>query len=56
MVRWLSRTVAGKARAFSAGLGEFVLAGEPDPALDALVARSAAAQQSISGWPEEQGR
>jgi len=53
MVRWLPRTAAGKARAFSADREEFIGAGEPDPALDALVARSAAAQQSISGWPED---
>jgi acyl-CoA reductase-like NAD-dependent aldehyde dehydrogenase len=52
MVRWLSRTAAA-ARAFSADREECIGAGEPDPALDALVARSAAAQQSISGWPED---
>ena len=44
---------AGKARAFSKALEESVLAGGPDPALDALVARSIAAQQSITGWPED---
>ena len=44
---------AGKALAFSKALEESVLAGEPDPALDALVARSIAAQQSISGWHED---
>jgi acyl-CoA reductase-like NAD-dependent aldehyde dehydrogenase len=43
----------GKARAFSKDLEEFMLAGEPDPALDALVARSIAAQQSMSGWHED---
>ena len=53
MLRWLSRTAAGKAGAFSTDLEEFILAGEPDPALDAVVARSAAAQQGISGWPED---
>jgi acyl-CoA reductase-like NAD-dependent aldehyde dehydrogenase len=52
MLRWLSRSAAGKARALSKNLEEFILAGEPDPAMDALVARSAAAQQSIAGWPE----
>jgi acyl-CoA reductase-like NAD-dependent aldehyde dehydrogenase len=52
MLRWLSRSAAGKARAFSKDLEEFILAGEPDPAIDALVARSAAAQQSLAGWPE----
>jgi acetaldehyde dehydrogenase / alcohol dehydrogenase len=52
MLRWLSRNAAGKARAFAKNLEEFILAGQPDPAMDALVARSAAAQQSIAGWPE----
>jgi acyl-CoA reductase-like NAD-dependent aldehyde dehydrogenase len=53
MLRWLSRNAAGKARAFSKNLEEFILAGEPDPAMDALVARSAAAQESITAWPED---
>jgi acetaldehyde dehydrogenase / alcohol dehydrogenase len=53
MLRWLSRSAAGKARAFSKNLEEFTLAGEPDPAIDALVARSVAAQESIAGWPED---
>src|ERR1035438_9162996 len=53
MLRWLSRSAAGKARGFSKDLEEFILAGEPDPALDALVARSVAAQQCIAGWPED---
>ena len=53
MLRWLSGSAAGKARAFAKDLEEFVLTGEPDPALDALVARSVAAQQSIAGWPED---
>lgn len=48
MLRWLSRSAAGKARALSKNLEEFILAGEPDPAMDALVARSAAAQESIA--------
>ena len=52
VLRWLSRSAAGKARAFSKDLEEFILAGEPDPAMDTLVARSAAAQQSLVGWPE----
>jgi acetaldehyde dehydrogenase / alcohol dehydrogenase len=52
MMRWLSRNAAGKARAFAKNLEEFILAGQPDPAMDALVARSAAAQESIAGWPE----
>ena len=53
MLRWLSRSAAGKARAFSKDLEEFILAGESDPAMDALVARSAVAQQSLAGWPED---
>jgi acetaldehyde dehydrogenase / alcohol dehydrogenase len=53
MLRWLSRSAAGKARAFSKDLEEFILAGASDPAMDALVARSAAAQQSLAGWPED---
>jgi acyl-CoA reductase-like NAD-dependent aldehyde dehydrogenase len=53
MLRWLSRNAAGKARDLSKNLEEFILAGEPDPAMDALVARSAAAQESIAGWPED---
>ena len=53
MLRWLSRSAAGKARGFSKDLQEFILTGESDPALDAVVARSAAAQRSIVGWPED---
>ena len=53
VLRWLSRNAAGKARAFSKNLEEFVLVGEPDPAMDALVTRSAAAQRDIAGWPED---
>jgi acyl-CoA reductase-like NAD-dependent aldehyde dehydrogenase len=53
MLRWLARNAAGKARALSKSLEEFTLAGEPDPAMDALVARSAAAQESIAAWPED---
>jgi acetaldehyde dehydrogenase / alcohol dehydrogenase len=52
MLRWLSRSAAGKARAFSKDLEEFILAGESDPAMDALVERSAAAQRGLAGWPE----
>jgi len=53
MLRWLSRNAAAKARAFAKNLEEFILAGEPDPAMDALVARAAAARESIAGWPED---
>jgi acyl-CoA reductase-like NAD-dependent aldehyde dehydrogenase len=54
MLRWLSRNAAEKARLFSRELAEFIFTDEPDPALDALVARSAAALDSIAGWPEGQ--
>jgi acyl-CoA reductase-like NAD-dependent aldehyde dehydrogenase len=53
MLRQLSRIAAGKARAFSKDLEEFILTGDQDPALDALVARSVAAQRGIAGWPED---
>jgi acyl-CoA reductase-like NAD-dependent aldehyde dehydrogenase len=53
MLRWLSRNAAAKARAFSKHLEEFIFTGEPDPAVDALVARSVAAQQSIASWHED---
>ena len=53
MLRWLSRNAARKARAFSKNLEEFILTGEPDPALDALVARSVVAQESIGDWHED---
>ena len=52
MLRWLSRTAAENARVFPEDCGEAFVAGEPDPAVDALVARSAAAQESIAGWDE----
>jgi len=52
MLRWLSRTAAEKARVFSKDLEEFIFMGEPDPALDALVARSVAARASIASWHE----
>ena len=52
MPRWLSRTAAAKARVFPGDREEAIGEDEPDPAVDALVARSAAAQESIAGWPE----
>ena len=51
-LRWLSRTAAKKARIFPGDREEFIVTGGPDPAVDALVARSAAAQESIAGWHE----
>jgi acyl-CoA reductase-like NAD-dependent aldehyde dehydrogenase len=53
MLRWLSRNAAEKARAFSKDLEEFIFTDEPDPVVDALVARSVAAQESIAGWHED---
>jgi acetaldehyde dehydrogenase / alcohol dehydrogenase len=52
MLRWLSRDAVGKARALPGDREEVIVADEPDPAVDALVARSAAAMESIAGWPE----
>src|SRR5208282_6213909 len=54
MLRWLSRTAAKKARIFPGDREEFIVTDEPDPAVDALVARSAAAQESIAGWHEDE--
>jgi acetaldehyde dehydrogenase / alcohol dehydrogenase len=53
MPRWLSRTAAQKARVFPGDREEFIITDEPDPFVDALVARSAAAQESIAGWHED---
>ena len=52
MLRWLSRTAAEKARIFPGDREEAIVTGEPDPVVDALVARSVAAQESIAGWHE----
>lgn len=53
MLRWLARNAAEKARGFSKNLEEFIFVDEPDPAADALIARSAVARQSIAEWPED---
>jgi len=54
MLRWLSRHALGNNRVLP-GDGEQVIGtGEPDSAVDALVARSAAALDSIAGWAEEE--
>jgi len=53
MLGWLARNAAEKARSFSKHLEEFVFTDEPDPVVDALIARSAAARLSIAGWPED---
>jgi acetaldehyde dehydrogenase/alcohol dehydrogenase len=52
MLRWLSRPAVERARAFPGDGEEVIVTGGPDPAVDALVARSAEAMDSIAGWPE----
>ena len=52
-LRWLGRHAADKARDFSKHLEEFIFTDEPDPEVDALIARAAAARQSIADWPED---
>ena len=54
MLRWLSRNAAEKARVLSKDLEEFVFTDEPDPVVDALIARSVAAHESIADWHEDQ--
>jgi len=54
MLRWLARSAAEKARVFSKDLEEYIFTDEPEPAMDALVARSAAARESIAGWHEDE--
>jgi acetaldehyde dehydrogenase / alcohol dehydrogenase len=54
MLRWLSRHTAEKTRAFPWDGDEVIVAAGPDPAVDALVARSAAALGSIADWAEDQ--
>ena len=51
---WLSRPVLAKARVFPRNGAEVIVTDEPDPAVDALVARSVAALDSIAGWPEDE--
>lgn len=51
---WLSRPVVAKARIFSRVGAEVIVTNEPDLAVDALVARSVAALDSIAGWPEDE--
>jgi acetaldehyde dehydrogenase/alcohol dehydrogenase len=52
MLRWLARSAAEKARAFSKDLEEFIFTDEPDPVVDELIARSGAARRSIADWSE----
>jgi hypothetical protein len=51
---WLSRPVVAKARIFPRYGAEVIATDEPAPAVDALVARSVAALDSIVGWPEDE--
>jgi acetaldehyde dehydrogenase / alcohol dehydrogenase len=51
MARWLSRPVVAKARIVPGDRAEVIT--EPDRAVDALVARSITALDSIAGWPED---
>jgi acetaldehyde dehydrogenase / alcohol dehydrogenase len=52
MPRWLSRHAVDKARIFPGDREEVIVTDEPDQAVDALVAQSAAALESIADWPE----
>ena len=54
MLRCLSRHAAEKARVLPGDREKVIVTDAPDPAADALVARSAAAMQSIADWPEDQ--
>ena len=54
MLGWLPRPVLARARIVPEGREQVIVTDEPEPAVDALVARSAAAQESIAGWAEDQ--
>ena len=54
MLRWLPRPALPKARIVPGDREQVIVTDEPDPAVDALVARSAAALDSIAVWPEDQ--
>jgi acetaldehyde dehydrogenase / alcohol dehydrogenase len=54
MLRWPPRPALAKARIVPGGREQVTVTDEPEPAVDALVARSAAALDSIAGWPEEE--
>ena len=54
MLRWLPRPAVAKARIVPGDRQQVIVTDEPDPAVDALVARSAAALDSIAGWAEGQ--
>jgi acetaldehyde dehydrogenase/alcohol dehydrogenase len=52
VLRALGRDAAAKARETRRHLEEYVFAADIDPAVDAAVARAAAAQDVLAGWPE----
>jgi acyl-CoA reductase-like NAD-dependent aldehyde dehydrogenase len=52
VLRALGRDAAAKARETRRHLEEYVFADDIDPAVDAAVARAAAAQAVLAGWPE----
>ncbi len=54
MPRWLSRPVLARTRIVPGDREQVIVTDEPDPAVDALVARSAAALDSIAAWSEEE--
>ena len=54
MLRWLPRPVLARARIVPGDREQVIVTDEPEPAVDALVARSAAALDSIAGWAEDQ--
>jgi len=52
VLRALGRDAAAKARESRRHLEEYVFAADIDPAVDTTVARAAAAQEVLAGWPE----
>ena len=54
MRRWLPRPALPKARIVPGDREQVIVTDEPEPAVDALVARSAAALDSIAAWSEEE--
>ncbi len=53
MLRRMARTAANNACTVPGDREEVIVTDEPDPAMDVLVARSAAALDSIAGWAED---
>jgi CRP-like cAMP-binding protein len=53
VLRALGRDAAAKARQTSRHLEEYVFAADIDPGVDETVARAAAAQPVLAGWPED---